>query len=152
MEALRELGVKEVEVFGDSTLVIVQAHKLWKVKEEHLKPYQQYLEELTRTFDKVEYTTIPRAQNQFVDALATLASVVEIPKGVWTRPLEIKQSNQLAHKEKGHLAVLAMEEERVPWFYNIMKFLELGSYPDGANRKECHSVRMIVMQYLLYGG
>ena len=40
MEALRELRVKEAEVFGDSTLVIAQAQKLWKVKEEHLKPYQ----------------------------------------------------------------------------------------------------------------
>ena len=39
MEALRELGVKEAVVFGDSTLVIV-AQKLWEVKEEHLKPYQ----------------------------------------------------------------------------------------------------------------
>ena len=35
MEALRELRVKEAEVFGDSTLVIAQAKKLWKVKEEH---------------------------------------------------------------------------------------------------------------------
>ena len=59
MEALRELGVKKAEIFGDSTLVITQ--KLWKVKEEHLKPYQQYLEVLTKTFDKVEYTIIPRA-------------------------------------------------------------------------------------------
>ena len=33
MEALQELGVKEAEVFGDSTLVIVQAQKLWRVKE-----------------------------------------------------------------------------------------------------------------------
>ena len=40
MEALRELGVKEVEVFGYSTLVLAQAQRLWKVKEEHLKPYQ----------------------------------------------------------------------------------------------------------------
>ena len=48
------------------------------MKEEHLKPYQQYLEDLTKTFDKIEYTAIPRAQNQFVDALATLASMVEI--------------------------------------------------------------------------
>ena len=39
MEVLRELRVKEVEVFGDLTLVIAQAQKLWKVKEEHLKPY-----------------------------------------------------------------------------------------------------------------
>ena len=39
MDALKELRVKEVEVFGDSTSVIPQAQKLWKVKEEHLKPY-----------------------------------------------------------------------------------------------------------------
>ena len=39
MEALQELGVKEAEAFGDSTLVIAQAQRLWKVKEEHLKPF-----------------------------------------------------------------------------------------------------------------
>ena len=39
VEALRELGVKEVEVFGDSTLVIAQAQKFWWLKEEYLKPY-----------------------------------------------------------------------------------------------------------------
>ena len=49
-----------------------------------MKPYQQYLEDLTKTFDKLEYIIIPRAQNQFADALATLASMVEIPEGVWT--------------------------------------------------------------------
>ena len=82
--------MKEAKVFGDSTLVIAQAQRLWKVKEEHLKPYQQHLDGLTKTFDKIEYTVIPRAQNQFADVLATLASMVEIPKGVWTWPLEIE--------------------------------------------------------------
>ena len=65
-----------------------------------MKPYQQYLEDLTKTFDKIEYTIIPRAQNQFVDALATLASMVEIPKGVWIRPLEIERSYEEVHKRK----------------------------------------------------
>jgi len=59
-----------------------------------LKLYQQYLkqylEDLTKTFDNIEYNIIPRVQNQFADALATLASMVEIPKGVWTRLLEIE--------------------------------------------------------------
>ena len=68
METIRELRVKGAEVFGDSTLVIAQSQKLWRVKEEHLKSYQQYLKDLTRTFDKIEYTIIPRAQNKFVDA------------------------------------------------------------------------------------
>ena len=63
MEALRELGVRVAEAFGDSMLVIAQAQKLWKVKEEHLKPYQQYLEEFTKTFDRIGYTIILRAQN-----------------------------------------------------------------------------------------
>ena len=67
MEVLRELGVKEAEVFGDSTLNIAKAQKLRMVKEEHLKPYEQYLEDLTKTFDRIEYTIIPRAQNQFAD-------------------------------------------------------------------------------------
>ena len=53
MEALQELGVKEAEVFGDLTLVIAQAQKLWKVEEEHLKPYQQYLEDLTKTLTRL---------------------------------------------------------------------------------------------------
>ena len=36
MEALHELWAKEAEIYGDSTLVIAQAQKLRKVKEEHL--------------------------------------------------------------------------------------------------------------------
>ena len=61
MEALWELGVKEAEVFRDSTLVIAQTQKLCEVKEEHLKPYQQYLEDFTKTFDKIKYTINPKA-------------------------------------------------------------------------------------------
>ena len=33
---------------------------------------------------------MPRAKNRFVDALATLASVIEIPVGVTMRPLLIE--------------------------------------------------------------
>ena len=54
------------------------------MKKKHLNSYQQYLEDLTKTFDKIEYNIIPRAQNQFPDALAIFASLVEIPEGVWT--------------------------------------------------------------------
>ena len=73
----------------------------------------KYLEDLTKTFDKIEYTIIPRAQNQFEDALATLASMVEIPKGVWTRLLEIEQSYELVHKEKANSSVGTQGEGKV---------------------------------------
>ena len=81
---------------------------MWKVKEEHLKPYQQYLEDLTKTFDDIGYTIIPRTHNQFADALATLASMVEILEGVWMRPLEIEQSYGMVHNEKAEASVLVI--------------------------------------------
>ena len=128
MEALQQ-------VFGDSTLVIAQVKRLWKMKEEHLKPYQQNLENLTKTFDKIEYTIIPRAQNQFADATTTLASMVEILEGVWTRPLKIEKSYEEVHKRKTEASIMAIEEKEVRWYYDIIRFLELGAYPDGADKR-----------------
>ena len=114
-----------------------------------MKPYQQYLEDLTKTFDKIEYTIIPRAQNQFTNALATLASMVEITEGVWTRPLEIEQSYKEMHKGKTEASVMTIEEEEVSWYYDIMNFLELGAYMDGADKREHCSIRMMVILYIL---
>ena len=133
-------------------MVITQAQKLWKVKEEHLKPYQQYVEDLPKAFDKIEYTIIPRAQNQFAEALATLASMVKIPKGTWTRPLEIEQSYEEVHKGKTKALVMIIGEEEVPWYYDITKFLELGAYLNSVDKREHRSIRMIATLYILCGG
>ena len=46
--------------------------------------------------------------------MATLASMAEIFEGVSTRPLDIEQSYELAHKGKAESSVLAMEEEGAP--------------------------------------
>ena len=56
------------------------------------------------------------------------------------------------HKEKNEASVLVMEEEGVRWCYETMKFLELGIYPDGADKREHRSIRMMIMQYILCGG
>ena len=78
-----------------------------------------------------------------MDTLATLVSTVEIPKGVWTRPLEVEQSYEEVQKGKTEASVMTIEEEEIPWYYDIMKFLELGAYPDGVDKRECRSIRMM---------
>ena len=75
--------------------------------------------------------------------------MVEIPEGVWTRPLEIEQSYGILHKEKAKASVLVIEEERNPWYYDIMKFLEFEVYLDGADKREHCSIRMMALQYIL---
>ena len=58
----------------------------------------------------------------------------------------------MIHKERAKASVLVIEEEEVSWYSNIMRFLELGVYPNGANKRERHSIRMMAMQYILCGG
>ena len=58
----------------------------------------------------------------------------------------------MVHKEKAEASVLFIKEERIPWYYNIMKYLELWVYSDGADKRERRSIRMMVMQYILCGG
>ena len=47
-----------------------------------MKPYHAYLDLLVDRFEELRYIHLPRSENQFVDALATLAFVIEIPTRV----------------------------------------------------------------------
>ena len=55
-----------------------------------LRPYHAYLELLVGRFDDLSYTHLPRVQNQFADALATVASMIDIPEGVVVCPLLVE--------------------------------------------------------------
>ncbi|KAL6311125.1 hypothetical protein AAG906_012606 [Vitis piasezkii] len=68
-----------LEIHGDSNLVIQQTQGIWRTRDEKLKPYHAYLDLLVDRFEELRYIHLPRVENQFVDALATLASVIEIP-------------------------------------------------------------------------
>ena len=66
--------------------------------------------------------------------------------------MQFEQSCEELHKGKTEASVMAAEEEEAPWYYDIMKFLELWAYLDGANKRKHHSVRMMTTQYILYRG
>lgn len=73
LEAARELGAAEVAVRMDSKLVIEQMSGRWKVKHPDMIPLQRRAAEVARTFDSVNWTWIPRAENARADRLANEA-------------------------------------------------------------------------------
>ncbi|RVW77843.1 Retrovirus-related Pol polyprotein from transposon 17.6 [Vitis vinifera] len=85
LETALELDIRQMEVFGDSNLVLRQIQGDWKTRDVKLRPYHAYLELLVARFDDLRYVHLPRAQNRFADALATLASSVDIPIDVVIR-------------------------------------------------------------------
>ena len=42
--------------------------------------------------------------------------------------MEIEQSYEEVHKGKTKALAMTIEEDEVQWYYDIMKFLELGAY------------------------
>src|SRR6188472_119557 len=106
LEIALALGVKKLMIFGDSSLIINQISKRWKVRSESLAPYQTYLETLTNQLEKVEYTYLPREENQFVDALAKLDSIVRISTEIEQMPLTIEKSHKPAY-------IQAIEDDEV---------------------------------------
>ena len=111
-------GVRKIQVFGDSALIIYQILKKWKIKEEKLIPFLNQLEEIFEKFECVEFFYIPRSQNNFADALATLASMVEIPGEQKDIQIQIQKRSSPAF-----CLSLRIEEERIidpnVWYYDI---------------------------------
>lgn len=94
LEATLEVGAVEVDVFGDSTLLIDQIKGEWQIRDEKLASYHEHLMILCGRFKKCNFIYLPRDKNQFANALATLAAMIEIPKDNTICPLLIEQRQE----------------------------------------------------------
>ena len=97
LRAALGLGVKDLEVYGDSALIISQIQNKWKIKEERLKPYHECLQNWASKFSKIQYQYVPRMQNQIADALATMTFMIDGPKEDETRPIVVEQKEESAY-------------------------------------------------------
>ena len=61
LETTLELGIRQMEVFGDSSMVLRQIQGHWKTRDVKLRPYHAYLKLLVGRFDDLSYTHLPRA-------------------------------------------------------------------------------------------
>ena len=71
----------DLSVFGDSLLIISQIEGKWQARDAKLIPYQKCVSRLILKFQNITFAYLPQAQNQFTDALATLASMVKLSEG-----------------------------------------------------------------------
>ncbi|RVW68713.1 Retrovirus-related Pol polyprotein from transposon 17.6 [Vitis vinifera] len=147
LETALELDIRQMEVFGDSNLVLRQIQGDWKTRDVKLRPYHAYLELLVARFDDLRYVHLPRAQNRFADALATLASSVDIPIDVVIRPLLIESRSAPAY------CCLIGETEvqdDLPWYHDIYQFLRSGTYPEVAT-KDRRALRHLATRFVICG-
>jgi len=68
----RARGIKKLEVYGDSKLVVSQVTHQWKIKMPHLFELASQVWELADGI-KVTYAWVPRERNKLADALSNKA-------------------------------------------------------------------------------
>ena len=78
LQVTLEFGAYDLSVFGDSLLIISQIEGKWQAQDTKLILYQKCVNHLIPKFQNITFAYLPRAHNQFADALATLASMVKL--------------------------------------------------------------------------
>ncbi|XP_058068594.1 uncharacterized protein LOC131217661 [Magnolia sinica] len=144
------LNVKKLGVFGDSQLIINQINGDWKTKDEKLIPYHVYLENLAEEFEEITFSYMPRIKNQFVDALATLPLMLEIPKGVTEWELTVELQEEPAFCLQIDEAEPPSNDQ--PWYMDIKKYLEHQKYQEGAMPVDRRTIQWLAAQFVITGG
>ena len=78
LKAAIDLGIKSLDVFGDSALLIIQIKGEWDTKHPNLIPYNEHVLTLLPYFEKITFEHFPREENQLADALAKMSSMFKL--------------------------------------------------------------------------
>lgn len=73
LEKAIELGARQVKLFSDSELLVMQITGRYRVKAAALRPLYLKVKQLESTFDKFDIIHIPREQNKEADRLCNEA-------------------------------------------------------------------------------
>ncbi|KAL3737721.1 hypothetical protein ACJRO7_019278 [Eucalyptus globulus] len=138
LQAAIDMKIRKLQVYGDSTLIILQTEGKWRTHDSKLIPYHEFLGELTKEFQEISFEYLPRSQNQFADALATLSSMLQVAGGLDIEPLRIEIVRRPAY-----CMTVKEELDGQPWYHDILKYLQKGEFHEGsevADRK--HLIKM----------
>ncbi|GAU40248.1 hypothetical protein TSUD_219590 [Trifolium subterraneum] len=138
IEEAIDLRIKNIDIYGDSALVVNQIKGEWETRHAGLIPYRDYARRLLTFFNKVELHHIPRDENQMADALATLSSMYRVNRRNEVPTISIRCLERPAF-------VFAAEEvvDNKPWFHDIKMFLQKQEYPPGASNKDKKTLRRL---------
>ncbi|XP_074290818.1 uncharacterized protein LOC141617523 [Silene latifolia] len=149
-----EIGVRDMDIYGDSKLVVNQVLGEYEVKKEDLIPYHQQVLQLLNQLDDIHVGHVPRSANKLADALANLAA---------TLALGAEESMQVPVCNRWAVSLLEGEEnvdttnmicvhtaDEDDWRQPIIDFLDHQKLPDDPRHKV--KIRRRAPKFIHYKG
>ncbi|XP_052485117.1 uncharacterized protein LOC128040410 [Gossypium raimondii] len=121
IRAAIERGIKVLEVYGDSALVIYQLRGEWETRDLKLISYRKLVLELIKEFEDITFCYLPRDENQMADTLAILASMIKLNRHGDMKPIQMSIYEDPAHCyniEEGEI-------DDSPWYQDILRWGDL---------------------------
>ena len=112
-----KIGISQLEIFGDSKLVINQILEQYDVKKGDLIPYCKYTKKLLANFKAITLEHIPRKENRQADVLANLATALTLSQEEtakvaisqrWVVPLMVEEEEE---KEQANIIFVCLVEK-----------------------------------------
>ncbi|KAG5562371.1 hypothetical protein RHGRI_005194 [Rhododendron griersonianum] len=138
-------GITLLCIKGDSKLVVRQTNGEYAIREPPLASYRTIVQRLTSKFDALRLEHAPRSENRHPDALATLASKVEV-SGVPTKIEILKRSVPCS------VAEIFPEEEIEDWRTSISNELKSASATITLSNLKHFTIYQGVLYYRGSGG
>ncbi|XP_070029428.1 uncharacterized protein [Nicotiana sylvestris] len=98
--------------------------------------------ELRKRFRKTEFQHVPRVQNEFVDALVTLTSMIQHPDKNFIDPIPVK-----IHDQPAYCVHIEEEVDGKPWFHEIKEYLARG---DDLMKAMCETFKIRYKNFTAY--
>ncbi|XP_077251890.1 uncharacterized protein LOC143891135 [Tasmannia lanceolata] len=150
LEAALVLNIQDIDVFGDSILIICQTKGCWRTREDKLIPYHEYLGSLVSKFRNISFTHLPRVKNHFAGALATLASMLELSGTMEVQPLAVRL--QWAPTHVNVIEIAARWPDGKPWYTDIKDLISGKGHLAEASGKERRTLQRLASNFIICGG
>nr|XP_004229123.1 uncharacterized protein LOC101252425 [Solanum lycopersicum] len=109
----------------------------------NMAEYEACIHGLRMTIDMNTYS---RIQNELANALSTIASMIKHPDTDYIDPLDVELKEHPVH-----CSHIESEPDDLPWYFDIKRYLESGTYPKDATSNQKKSIRRVTLNFFLNG-
>ncbi|XP_070050974.1 uncharacterized protein [Nicotiana tomentosiformis] len=142
-----DMNIQELLVISNSDLLVHQVHGEWATKNTKILPYLYHVQEMMKRFMKIEFRHVPKIQNEFADALASLSSMIQNPNKNFIDPILVRIHNQPAY-----CAHVEEETDGNPWFHDIREYLTKEEYSEHASHTQKRTLQRLSNHFFQGGG
>ncbi|XP_059310130.1 uncharacterized protein LOC132061305 [Lycium ferocissimum] len=139
-----DMDIHELLVIGDLDLLIHQVHGEWAAKNAKILPSVNLAQRLCKKFKKIKFKHTPRAQNEFDDALAIIASMIQHPESSHIDLLEIS-----LREEHAYCSHVEAEPDGKPCYTDIKMYLEKEEYLQNTTSNQGKTIRRMANRFFL---